>query len=526
MKKITMTLLAVMIMLSAIAQEGFTRQGAVVPRATTPPTLDGMKDAIYTGDGYAITRWNAFEGTGGTVAVDPDSIEGVKSRFWYAFDDQYLYVFSTLEVPSDTIQVEIGVMVGLDPVEHNWGWQADPLGPDGFVFSKAVLKKDLQSDEIKKLRLFDYIYSEVAGGYEIEVRIPWSDLTTDATILADFLERRVFYFDIGYKFSNKDSQYIAWSSNNNRTWRETFKTGIASLELIRKEESIVKSATAPQLNAMKDAAYVSGPYNVNNWTTRGASSAWMMPSPIEGATSEFWLTYTNEALFVYGTINYPSDTMSVELGVLVSVDAEDVGPGWEPTPLNENGFLFSKAVFGTDLVADEIKNLRQFDYTYSDAVDGTYEFEVKIPWIQLTTDGALLAAFQQRKTFFFDIGFKLNGTDNQYFAWSNNNNRTWRETHPAAIISIPEGVEIAGVNVNNFQEAALRIFPNPASTALYIQGERNSGIAEVYNLIGARVLVSDISAGMVDVSSLMEGVYMIRVNFDNGTTAVRKFMKN
>jgi hypothetical protein len=527
MKKVTMTLLAVMIMLSVTAQEGFTRRGAVVPRATTAPALDGIKDAtVYTGAGHAITRWNEFEGTGGVVPVTPDSIEGVRSRFWYAFDDQYLYVFSTLEVPSDTIQVEIGVMVGLDREEKNYGWQSDPLGPDGFVFSKAVLKKDLQSDEIKKLRLFDYIYSEVAGGYEIEVRIPWAELSTEPQVLADFLERRVFYFDIGYKFSNKDSKYLAWSTNNNRTWRETLKTGISSLELIRKQESIVKATAAPVLNAMKDAAYVSGPFTVNNWTTRGAASAWMMPNPITGATSEFWITYTDEAIWVYGTVDYPSDTMSVEMGVLVSVDPQDVGPGWEAAPFNDNGFLFSKAVFGTDLKADEIKTLRQFDYIYSDATDGQYEFEVKIPWIQLTSNAALLTALMERKTFFFDLGFKLNNTDNQYFAWSNNNNRTWRETHPAGIITIPDGVLIANVNVGNMKETALRIFPNPAQTALYIQADRISGIAEVYNLIGARVLVSDISSGMIDVSSLKNGAYMIRVNFDNGTSAVRKFMKN
>jgi hypothetical protein len=528
MRKITMTLFAVMIMLSAIAQEGFTRQGAVVPKAPTTPVLDGMKDeAVYTGNGHAITRWNYFEGTGGIVpAAVIDSVEGVRSRFWFAHDDQFLYVFSTVQVPSDTIRVEIGVMVGLDREEKNYGWQGDPLGPDGFVFSKAVLGVDLQQDEIKKLRLFDYIYSPVAGGYEIEVRIPLNELSTDPQVIADFQERRVFYFDIGYKFSNQDSRYIAWSTNNNRTWRETLKTGIASLSLIRKEESIAKSATAPVLNAMKDAAYVSGPFVVENWTTRGAASAWMMPNPIEGAQSEFWLTYTNEALFVYGTVDYPSDTMSVELGILVSVDPQDVGPGWEPNPLNENGFLFSKAVFKSEINPEEIKTLREFDYIFSDANVGQYEFEVRIPWNKLTTDAALLTALQERKTFFFDIGFKLNNTDNQYFAWSNNNNRTWRETHPAGIISIPEGVQIAGVNVNDLKETALRIFPNPARTTLHIQSERTSGIAEVYNVVGARVLVSDISSGVIDVSSLKEGVYIIRVNFDNGTSAVRKFMKN
>jgi hypothetical protein len=519
MKKITMTLLAVMILFTAAAQEDFRRRGTHVPKTETAPALNAIKDAgVYTGDGYEISRWNAFEGSGGTVAKAPTPIEGAIGKFWFAYDDENLYVFTEVTTPPAVTSVELGVTVHIDVMEHNYGWQADPLGEDGFVFSKAVFGTDLQPDEIKKLRLFDYIYTPTAEGYEAEVRIKWADLTTNAALVTAFKERGVFHFDIGYKFNNADSTNVGWSNNNNRSFRETFKAGVVNFELVRKSTSISQTSTAPVMNAVKDAAvYTGNGFAVENWTTRNGSVP-MMPYPFEGVSSNFWMTYDDENLYVFGEISVSEVITTTELGIMVSIEANDADFGWQADPLGEDGFVFSKAVFGTDLQPDEIKTLRLFDYIYATTPDG-YEYEVRIPWAGLTTDAAKLTAFKERKTFFFDLGYKLNNKDSVYFAWSNNNNRIWRESFPAGVVSF------MNTSTSDIQTTSLNVYPNPARNLLYIGTESQARFAEVYNLTGARVLVAGLESGSIDISSLREGIYIVRIQYENGQSAVRKFAK-
>jgi hypothetical protein len=520
MRRITISIVALICFISATAQTTFTRRGAQVPKTETVPQLNAVQDAeIYTGDGFVINRWNSYEGSGGTVPVEPTPIEGVESRFWFAYDEDHLYVFTTIDVPSDTITVELGVTVSIDVEEINYGWQADPLGEDGFVFSKAVFGTDLQENEITRLRQFDYIYAKTPDGYEAEVKIAWNDLTTDMEKVTEFKERGIFYFDIGYKLSNADATYFAWSNDDNRSWRETYKTGIVNFELVRKEAMVARTSTPPVMNAVKDAVYTGDGYPVELWTTRGPAP--MMPTPVEGVDANFWFVYDDDNLYVFGEINVPDPDLTTELGVMVSIDENDADYGWQADPLGEDGFVFSKAVFGLDLQPDEIATLRLFDYIYSSTPDG-YEFEVKIPWDGLTTDAAKVAAFRQRGTFFFDIGFKMNEKDSTYFAWSNNDNRTWRETFKAGIITLEPGV-FAREAVRGVE---LSVFPNPASNVLYINSENPVSVAEVYNIIGARVLSADVQSGSLDISGLKEGVYVIRVSYENGKTGVSRFVKN
>jgi hypothetical protein len=61
---------------------------------------------------------------------------------------------------------------------------------------------------------------------------------------------------------------------------------------------------------------------------------------------------------------------------------------------------------------------------------------------------------------------------------------------------------------------------------LYINSENPVRVAEVYNIIGARVLSADVQSGSLDISGLKEGVYIIRVSYENGKTGVSRFVKN
>jgi hypothetical protein len=63
MRKITMTAVALMVFITAIAQDQapYVRKGAQVPLTSAPPTLNGeMDEAVYTGNAMDIAIWNSY----------------------------------------------------------------------------------------------------------------------------------------------------------------------------------------------------------------------------------------------------------------------------------------------------------------------------------------------------------------------------------------------------------------------------------------------------------------------------------
>jgi hypothetical protein len=69
------------------------------------------------------------------------------------------------------------------------------------------------------------------------------------------------------------------------------------------------------------------------------------------------------------------------------------------------------------------------------------------------------------------------------------------------------------------------LYPNPARNVLYINTEINAGMVEIFNLLGSRVLVTDLESGSVDISGLKEGIYTLRIARENGQHIVQKFVK-
>jgi hypothetical protein len=72
----------------------------------------------------------------------------------------------------------------------------------------------------------------------------------------------------------------------------------------------------------------------------------------------------------------------------------------------------------------------------------------------------------------------------------------------------------------------LRIFPNPTSGIIRIETTEPASVAEVYSLIGAKVLAADVSLSKsLDCSSLSPGNYLIRVSCTSGHIIRQKFCK-
>ena len=71
-------------------------------------------------------------------------------------------------------------------------------------------------------------------------------------------------------------------------------------------------------------------------------------------------------------------------------------------------------------------------------------------------------------------------------------------------------------------EVAFSIYPNPATDVLTVNAENINNV-EVLNILGQ--VVNTTNESNVNVSNLTNGVYFVRVNFLDGTTATQKFIK-
>ena len=83
---------------------------------------------------------------------------------------------------------------------------------------------------------------------------------------------------------------------------------------------------------------------------------------------------------------------------------------------------------------------------------------------------------------------------------------------------------VASVDENTHQ--TLNIYPNPVSDKLTIESSEAVGFVEIYNLTGAMVVSQECNSekAEIDVNSLHEGIYFIRITTDTATLT-RRFVK-
>jgi hypothetical protein len=90
-------------------------------------------------------------------------------------------------------------------------------------------------------------------------------------------------------------------------------------------------------------------------------------------------------------------------------------------------------------------------------------------------------------------------------------------------ISIDDIMLDISQNIEDYGLNNLNVFPNPASHSLYLSAAQNIVRSELYNMTGQQVFVSDEHGKSltVDVAGLPNGIYLLKVIFDN-ETAVQK----
>ncbi len=533
MKKMFTMLMAAMLSLTATAQEEFVPKTAVLQRAFSGGHLDALaEDYVFNRiNRKAIAVWTGTE------------VAGVVANFNLSYTADSLYIYSELRLESTTTtgSDEISMTISLDPDRAAYSFDLGEPNDNGFLFSKITFGGDGASaavaGEAKVRRNVEWIYEEVEAvevtiggipmlrdGYNVEGRVAWKDISTNQALINEFksnylLGDRTIYFDVAYKFG-EEGNYVAWSNDDNTAWESSQKLGVLTL-MERKLTSIPGTETVPAFDAEKDAAYSGEGMLIENWVNDGAG--------IAGVSAEYWAAYDQDNLYLYAQIVVPNaeKTATVdEVTITVGVRPTDAYLTFADGDPNENGYLFSKLVFGGDNELSVFTH-RGVEWIWRNAevfdeFEG-YILEAKVPWNQATTNPAMLAEFLSRGSFFFDIGYKLKGQDAFYFAWNNKDNTAWRSTYSTGKLLL-EGIYISMPSVK--AAADVSVWPNPVQDVLNIQSADAVESVEVFNLSGQNVLNVRLLGNLsLDVSSLNAGIYVVKVNFAAGNSAFSKFIK-
>jgi hypothetical protein len=90
------------------------------------------------------------------------------------------------------------------------------------------------------------------------------------------------------------------------------------------------------------------------------------------------------------------------------------------------------------------------------------------------------------------------------------------------IIKVTQG--IYPTNVNEIGGSSVSVFPNPARTTLYLNGLSEISSVSIFDLNGRLVLKPQITNNLIDVSSLENGIYLVKLSDKDGDFVV-KFIK-
>ena len=90
------------------------------------------------------------------------------------------------------------------------------------------------------------------------------------------------------------------------------------------------------------------------------------------------------------------------------------------------------------------------------------------------------------------------------------------------IIKVSQG--IYPTNINEIEGSSISVFPNPVRTTLYLNGLSEISSVSIFDLNGRIVMKPQIINNRIDVSSLGNGIYFIKVSDKNGVF-ISKFMK-
>jgi hypothetical protein len=110
--------------------------------------------------------------------------------------------------------------------------------------------------------------------------------------------------------------------------------------------------------------------------------------------------------------------------------------------------------------------------------------------------------------------------------WSATWNRNWGFTEGYGMLSVGSPL-YDDVSATPGRTRPLKVYPNPASSQITIENLEGNNLISIHNLIGQEMFSVKTSDSQVhlNIGSLQNGVYLMRMISDDGSVKVEKFMK-
>lgn len=199
---------------------------------------------------------------------------------------------------------------------------------------------------------------------------------------------------------------------------------------------------------------------------------WGQPELIYAFSGDENISNFNPSLYEY------AESIDTENKTFVAEFAFDVQYYNMPEDLTDN------TVFGLEIVA------RDFDLNF---IGGVYlpEQEIWAQWNSTSKDG-----------------------------WFN---RALLGSVGLAGIKLKSAKATTAINKDIFN-SNITLYPVPANNILNIQSDVNIKYVEIYNILGANVLSTQLNNNSIDVSSLLKGIYTIKLTNEKGSVLSRKIM--
>lgn len=109
--------------------------------------------------------------------------------------------------------------------------------------------------------------------------------------------------------------------------------------------------------------------------------------------------------------------------------------------------------------------------------------------------------------------------------WSADNGESWTEEPGYNLVFDVQGFCRGTLGVNDMEDSSFDFYPNPVRNELNITSKSDLRNISVYNLSGQLVMNSKFPSKKLDTSSLSAGIYMVKVELENGRNETFKIVK-
>ncbi len=254
-----------------------------------------------------------------------------------------------------------------------------------------------------------------------------------------------------------------------------------------------------------------------------------------------------------GTINNFVPRASINTVTILNVDNQNISnlEGIQDFTALEELYLRNDLLTGIDVsnnLALRILNIYNnnigvLDVSNNTALEKLITIQNPITTLDLRQNTALtgvncinsaLTSFDIRNgnnTAITDLEFSLLGNNNLTCVFVDD--ATWSTTNwthvPASVTFVNNQAECNALSIaENSFETQINLYPNPVKDSFRIQNDSNTTIAKIsiYNILGKLVLQTNNTNNTIDVSTLKNGIYLVKITSDSTKIAIQKIVIN